>query len=352
MGNSEDFIALSISCDSQIFSGSYNIPPTGTGVIIYLENDSTTKSKYVAEVLRFGVLPEWAKPQDSLPVKKDSGLGPSYSREIQAHQAKLFNCRRETLAERKSVWTQLRGHKRCVVPITGYFEWLTSKSGEKTPYYVHSDEPLLFLAGLYSHNTNYNNTGFVPDLLKFISSFSILTGPASGEGKNDLSWLHSRKPIFLKPFSKEWYDWLQTLKGWDDSLLQCLNTDTNPVYDNLKWYIVDKSVGNPKNHGADAIKEVKVKQLSITLFFSPKKSSTKDSSPKKGTKNEINESVKPENISRLAEKDKLQKKRTATQPIGSLLTSQAKAKRIKQEHQGSEICLYSKEESESDSDDE
>lgn len=340
---------MSISCDNHDFEGSYNIPPTGTGVIIYLERGTTTSHKYVAEVLRFGLLPEWVKPQDSLPVKKGSGLGPSYSREIQSHQAKLFNCRKETLAQSKSVWTQPRVHERCVVPITGYFEWLTSNNSEKTPYYVHSDEPLLFLAGLYSHNTNYNNTDFVSGLLKYVSSFSILTGPAGGEAKNDLKWLHSRKPIFLKPFSKEWHDWLETLKGWDDSLLDCLNTDSNPVYENLKWHIVDSNVGNPKNHGADAIKEVKVKQLSITLFFAPKKSSVKKSSPEKRTVNESNESETPETKTYLKRKKVIDETKADTKCVTSLLYSQPSVKRMKQEHKGSEMLLNPKEESESDS---
>lgn len=341
-GLAEDSITLNFSDDNHDFNGSYNIPPTGTGVIIYLKSDSTAKPEYVAEVLRFGVLPEWAKPQDSLPVRKGSGQGHSYSREIQAHQAKLFNCRKETLAQSKSVWTQPRAHKRCVVPITGYFEWLTSKSGDKTPYYVHSEEQVLFLAGLYSHNTNYNNTDFVSDLMKFISSFSIVTGPAGGEGKNNLKWLHSRKPIFLKPFSKEWDAWLETLEGWDDSLLQCLDTDTNPVYDDLKWHIVDSSVGNPKNHGADAIKEVKVKQLSITLFFSPKKR----------TINEVSESKPQDKKTEIIKKEEASQKNAKSKPENSLDVTIPPSKKVKQEYQGSEMYLDANEEDDPDTDDE
>lgn len=323
------------------FNGSYNIPPTSTGVIIYVNRDNDNTYEYVAEPLRFGVLPEWAKPKDLLPVKKGSGLGASYSREVQAQQAKLFNCRRETLSQPKSVWTQPRAHKRCVVPITGYFEWLTTKSGEKTPYYVHSDKPLLFLAGLYAHNTNYNETDLVSHSQEYFSSFSIVTGPATGEDKNDLKWLHSRKPIFIKEFSKEWYLWLDPKGGWDDSLLECLNTDTNPVYEGLKWHIVSSTVGNPKNHSQEVIKEVKVKQKSISSFFSPKK---RTAAPKE----ESEGNVKGEGVKKEEKKDTMNimnfvsntKSRRTDNMDGELGDSSLPiAKRVKLEHQGSETAF-------------
>lgn len=260
-----DSIVLSLSCSTSKFDGSYNIAPTATGVIIYMKSNS--KSEYVAEALKFGLLPEWSKPLKNLSGAKSS----SCTKEVHSSQSKLFNCRRETLAQPKTVWTQPRARKRCVVPISGYFEWKTLKNGEKTPYYVHSDQKLLFLAGLYSHNSNYNDTELVQSSQDFFSSFSIVTGPADGEGKNDLKWLHSRKPIFIHRFSKEWFNWLDPLKGWNDSLLNCLQTDNNSVYDKLKWHVVDSAVGLYRNNNPRVIEEVKAKQLSIMQFLSPRK---------------------------------------------------------------------------------
>lgn len=344
--NASLFVSLDNSDTNANFKGSYNIPPTSAGVIIYVNRSSESASKYIAETLKFGVLPEWAKPRDPEPVKKGSGLGAKYSKEVQNHQSKLFNCRRETLAQNKSVWTLPRAHSRCVVPITGYFEWLTGKNGDKTPYYVHSESPVLFLAGLFSHNTNYNSTGIVSSGgSDYFSSFTIITGPAEGQGKSNLRWLHSRKPIFLEPFSKEWFLWLDNLKGWDDSLLECLNTDTNPVYDLLKWYPVTSRVGNPKNNGSDVINEVKMKQLSISLFFTSKKRKHEESNPLKHEESSINHkepSIKHE--SPIASQSLSVKPEESNQFIDEI------SKRIKIEHQGSETSLLPDQESDSDSD--
>lgn len=266
------------------FDASYNIPPTGTGVIIYMDKPSETATKtcdfsYRIESLKFGLLPIWAKPQDSLRVQKSTKnvQGAEYSREVQQHQAKLFNCRKETLAQPRTVWATPRKHTRCVVPILGYFEWLNSKQG-KIPYYVHLPKsPILFLAGLYSHNYNYNETEIVPPGAKYFSSFSIVTGPATGQGKNDMLWLHSRKPIFLEPNSKAWFDWLRPDDHWDEKMLDtCLDTNKNPVYEELSWYKVAKSMGNPVNKGPDVIKEEKLKQQSISSFFQVKKGPKKE----------------------------------------------------------------------------
>jgi putative SOS response-associated peptidase YedK len=42
--------------------------------------------------------------------------------------------------------------KRCLIPFTGFFEWrwLDEKGKTKIPYYIHLEEPIFSLAGLYS----------------------------------------------------------------------------------------------------------------------------------------------------------------------------------------------------------
>lgn len=277
--------SVHVVINSADFYESYNIPPTGNGVIIYMAQSKTYDYEYHIEPLKFGVLQVWAKPQDASGVGEN---GPEYSREVKQHQAKYFNCRKETLAQNQSVWSTARKHHRCVVPILGYFEWHSTKQG-KIPHYIYSEKaPVLYLAGLYAHNTNYNETRLVGSA-PYFSSFSIVTGPADGNGKNDLLWLHSRKPIFLEPNSAAWYEWLDPEQAWDTLLAEkCLDTTTNPVYDELVWHKVGKSVGNPNNKGPDVIKEDKVKQQSILLFFLPKKETPK------GVKRENTELVKKE----------------------------------------------------------
>lgn len=250
------------------YEPSYNIPPTSEGVIIYMKEDSGAKYNYVIEPLKFGMLPEWVKPKDPQPVQRKDSTGLEYSREVQQQQAKHFNCRKETISRSQSVWAIPRKNKRCVIPILGYFEWQKTKS-EKTPYYVYlKKSPLLYLVGLYSHNTNYNDTKLVPAGQEYISTFSIATGPAQGKGSNDLSWLHLRKPILIKPNTPEWFEWLDPTVTWDEKLLDtCLNCETNPAYDELTSHVVALAVGNPGFKGPEAIKEVNKSQKSIGLFF-------------------------------------------------------------------------------------
>lgn len=259
------------------YYSSYNIPPTSGGVIIYLQKESLVDYDYVIEPLKFGMLPVWAKPSDPLAVKRGNGVGPKYSREVQTNQAKHFNCRKETLSQAKSMWSSAK-NTRCVVPAQGYFEWKTVKK-EKIPYFVHlKSSPLVYFAGLYSHNYHYNDTELVAQDLGYFSSFAILTGPGGGKGSNDLLWLHSRKPIMLQPNSREWFEWLDPQRLLDKDLLEsALNTDTNRAYDDVGSYVVAKSIGNPQNKGPEAIKEVKIKQRGIGMFFLlPKKLESRD----------------------------------------------------------------------------
>lgn len=287
---------------SGTFEGSFNIPPTKTGVIIYREH--TDEIRYIVELLKFGLVPIWESPSDPAPVKRGSTNGPPYSKEIQASQAKRFNFRKESLAENKSSWLQPRNSTRCVVPIQGYFEW--QKSGKnKTPYYVHLKiAPLVFLAGLYSHNTNYNDSGYLDKDQPYLLTFAIGTGPGTGKGSNDLLWLHSRKPIAIEPNSKAWHLWLDPAQKWDPSLLEkCLDTDHNPAYDSLVSYQVAAEIGNPGFDSEDTIKEKKVVQKGIALFFSPKKE------PKSEPKSEPKQEIKAEpNLKREHDEEKAEKR--------------------------------------------
>lgn len=318
------------------WNASYNVAPTNTAIIIYCSKpeDDLVSQHYQIELLKFGLLPIWAKPQDKTPVKN----GLPYSKEVQRHQSKYFNCRKESLALNQSVWTSARKHTRCVVPIQGYFEWQKSDS-DKVPYFVHSSkQPIIYLAGLYSHNYHYNDTGLVPKTHPYFSSFTIVTGPGGGKGENDLSWLHSRKPLLLEPDSKEWYDWLNPEKEWTSELLDtCLDTETNPAYKGIVSYTVTKDVGNPANKSEKMIKEVKKTQKSIHLFFSPRKRKAEDveESRKKGPEHKVKE--EPENKTKVEPEQKVEtESKIKEEPehkksVKEHLASPLKSKHIKQE---------------------
>ncbi|KAI5955793.1 hypothetical protein KGF54_001295 [Candida jiufengensis] len=268
---------------------SFNIAPTNTAIMIYesIPEDSDITTKYVFEKSKFGLIPVWAKPQDSTPTNEGkSNQGEPYSKELGKTEGKYFNCRKESLDQHRSVWSSCKKH-RCVIPIQGYFEWLKDKkSGDKTPYFVHSSkEPLVFLAGFYSHNYNYKeNFNNQKGEQEFLSSFTIVTGPAlKNDEYNDLSWLHSRKPIMIEPNTKEWDDWLNPKNEWNDDLIEIvLNCNSNKAYASIEGYQVSKDVGNPSNKSEDILKKIggKTKQNNINDFFKPKSVKNQDQADK------------------------------------------------------------------------
>lgn len=242
------------------FNASYNIAPTKNELIIYRPKSDVLSDKleYVFETLGFGLIPVWAKPQDPSPTGKGSNVGEKYSKEVQRNQSRHFNCRKESLQQRSSIWASAKNF-RCVVPIQGYFEWIRNEK-DKLPYYVHSSkEDLIYLAGFYSHNFNYKDQFNCKNEDKeYFSTFTIVTGPAGKDDRKDLSWLHSRKPLFLKPGSKEWDDWLDPNIEWSDELLDsCLDTVNNEAYDDVVSYRVSKDVGKVTSQGEYLIKEIK-----------------------------------------------------------------------------------------------
>lgn len=257
-----------LNLSNQSFQSSYNIPPTRTALIIYQTKNSSTsiKNRYVIESLTFGLVPSWAKPRDPTPVERKGKPGPKYSRELQKYQAKHFNCRKESLANKTPVWNSAK-LTRCVVPIQGYFEWLHSAK-TKTPYFVYSSEaPLIYLAALYSHNTHYSN---IDTHTKYLSSFTIITGPATKEDSKDLSWLHPRKPLMLMPGTNEWNEWLDPEKDWLDDLLDTsLNTIDNKAYMNIEFHTVSNDVGKPFAEGKYLVGKYNKPQKSISHFFKP-----------------------------------------------------------------------------------
>lgn len=280
------------------FQPSYNIAPTNSALIISMVNTSDVDYKYVVETLKFGMVPFWSKPSREL--KQDEDAWTVYKKEIGATESKYFNCRKETMEKSSPVWNSSK-KTRCIVPIQGYYEWqkLNQRKNEKVPYFVHNTKlPILYLAGMYSHNTNFKAIANSPNG-EYLSSFTIVTGHADKADSNDISWLHPRKPIMLEPGSQEWFDWLNPDHTWLDKLFDTsLNTATNKGFANIDAYTVSKDVGPTKNNGEYLMKRESKPQSAITLFFLPKKREGKqdegDNKRLKLEKNDTKEPIKEE----------------------------------------------------------
>ena len=121
----------------------------------------------VLDLLHWGLIPHWAK-----------------DREIGRH---TFNARLETLSEKPSFREAIR-KRRCIVPVSGFYEW--QKRGDaKQPYYIkRSDAQPLALAGLWENWTD-------PSDGELVESCSIVTMPAVAP----MLTIHHRMPAVLEP---------------------------------------------------------------------------------------------------------------------------------------------------------
>ena len=108
----------------------YNVAPTQQVAAIrqVTSADSRTSGGYGFTLLRWGLVPFWAK---------DPKIG-----------SRMINARSETVQEKPSFRNAFK-HRRCLVLADGYYEW-RKMNGEKQPYYIHRSDDLPFaMAGLW-----------------------------------------------------------------------------------------------------------------------------------------------------------------------------------------------------------
>eukprot|EP01059_Diplonema_ambulator_P017024 TRINITY_DN2901_c0_g1_i1.p1 TRINITY_DN2901_c0_g1~~TRINITY_DN2901_c0_g1_i1.p1 ORF type:complete len:305 (+),score=65.82 TRINITY_DN2901_c0_g1_i1:39-917(+) len=159
----------------------------------------------------------------------------------------VVNARGEGVGE-KAMFKHL---KRCVMFISGFYEW-HSTDGDKQPYYIFDPStPLLPLAALYNEQA---------------STFVVLTTSSAPS----LTWIHHRMPVILT--DEEIEAWLDPKKQLSD-----LKKLTAKQFGGLKWHPVTKSVGKVAYNTPDCVKEVPIEKggkkrgLTIGSFFAPNK---------------------------------------------------------------------------------
>ena len=157
---------------------SWNIKPTQIINVVAESAAGTENVSRRLEAARWSLIPPWVHDGK-----------PKFS---------TFNARSEEAASKAS-WKNSVKSKRCLIPASGYYEWV-AQGTTKTPFYIAGDEPIAF-AGLYSWWRASEND---PWLL----TASIMTMPSVPE----LAQIHDRNPIGLP--KSMWNDWLDpTLVG-------------------------------------------------------------------------------------------------------------------------------------------
>lgn len=209
-----EFSETRITVDLGHYFGVYNISPTQTDIIIRPEEDGR---HLVAS--RWNLTPFWARDKKPL---------------------SMFNARSESILEKAS-FKGLVARNRCVVPVSGFYEWKRPTPKEKTPLYIHpaNDGPLL-LAGLW---TSWKDDETGEDRV----SHTILTC----EPNEYMSSIHNRMPVVLDVEGMD--EWLHRETVSPADVMPLLRPCPEDV---LIAHEVSTRVNGSRNDGPDLIEPV------------------------------------------------------------------------------------------------
>lgn len=194
----------------------YNVAPTQTVPVVVQRDDGEREMVQ----MRWGLVPSWAK---------DEKIG-----------NRLINARSETAAEKPSFRAAMK-QRRCLVPVTGFYEWQKRRGGSKQPFYIHrADGEPIALAGLWESWTNRDNG-------EVLETFTILTTTAN----DAIAALHDRMPVIVEP--EDFQRWLDPSTKDAAALIDLLQPAADGV---LTMHPVSSRVNTPKNDDASLIEPV------------------------------------------------------------------------------------------------
>lgn len=152
------------------FPPRWNVAPQSYVPVVH----ETKDGERVAEMMRWGLLPHWAK---------DPKIG-----------HKLNNARAEGVFDRPSFRQAIR-RRRCLLPASGFYEWTTMPSG-KQPWYITPTGTLPFaMAGMFEAWRATEADDWQ------LTCCVLTTRP------NDLmAPIHDRMPVMIAP--GDWATWL------------------------------------------------------------------------------------------------------------------------------------------------
>ncbi|KAG8882335.1 hypothetical protein FRB98_003768 [Tulasnella sp. 332] len=259
-----------------IFHPRYNIAPRSLSPIIR-RVQVEDNAENVFQLMQWGVIPHWGKSKSN------------YS------NLTTINARSEALIDGESVlWSQLKGKKRCVIPVNGYYEWLKKDNKTRVPYYTkHLDNRPMMFAGLWEHTYADNNHGpksssqapSVPSIevgnssptkdptkgsspqgdrttgrkaARNLFTFAIITTSSNSQ----LSFIHDRMPVILTSES-DIEDWLDTELHWSAALGKILKPYEGP----LDCYQVPQGVGKVGTQDPSFVQPVTERKDGIAAMF-------------------------------------------------------------------------------------
>ncbi len=190
----------------------YNITPTQP-IIAIVER----QGRRTAELFRWGFVPGWVKDPREFSL--------------------LINARAESMAEKPSFRDAVR-NSRCIVPASGYYEWMKGADGVRRPYYITSSETeTMAFAGLYSTWAGPNG--------EEVDTVCIVTVDPNLE----ISGVYDRMPAILR--GEAAIDaWLNTREV---DTREAIGLAVSPPPGTMKYHPVGKAVGRADADGPELI---------------------------------------------------------------------------------------------------
>lgn len=200
--------------DIPVFPARYNIAPSQKIAVIRQNGDGQNR----LEFMRWGLIPSWAE---------DKSIG-----------YKLINARSETVHEKHSFRHAIR-YRRCLIPTSGFYEWLQEGKTRKPLYVRMKDSSPMVFAGLWESWKSPEK--------EVVESCTILTTTSNSL----IAPLHERMPVILHP--QEYNLWLDRETTDPEKL--------KPLYqsypaDLMEIWPVSQLVSSPRNDSPDCIKPV------------------------------------------------------------------------------------------------
>jgi putative SOS response-associated peptidase YedK len=219
-----------------------------------IEGTTELTERFQLRSIPFEWFPTWnAAPSQHLPVilgDEDGsryarlmqwGLQPRWRREGQPPIAPI-NARSETLLE-KPMFRGLVPRRRCIVPISGFYEW-QEIAGKKQPFYITANDGAAWgLAGLYDEQEGPEGEP--------LASFTVVTTSANPL----LRPLHERMPVILRREDEaEWIDAEVTEPLQVERLLLPYPEER------IRLWPVSPAVNNVRNNGPDLIQPLEAQK--------------------------------------------------------------------------------------------
>lgn len=172
---------------------------------------------------RWGLVPGWAK---------DPKIG-----------AKMINYRVETITEKTS-FKRAAAARRCLLPSDGYYEWEPRPEG-KQPFFLHLDEQVLSMAGLYKLWRDHSKDDDDPE--RWLWSATVITNAA----RDAAGEIQDRSPLIIPDDMIA--DWLDPGTTDLDRVREMVAAVPPPA---LQPYPVSKAVNSVRNNGPELLAPV------------------------------------------------------------------------------------------------